>query len=171
MTIFLSVYCKLSTSSNKYLIEFHAWSKPSTYIKIWCHLLVLAPIIYQFLHPFFKLLLVPATIAKNSPDTKMIIDICLSHYIEFMIATTRSSFSDGKMIFCSNNYTSLSLKHSCFLRFGGWSVSMLSYLYFKCYQTRARLLSSRNEYQKLHINRVRWSKRKMDLEKSQFWEY
>ena len=153
------------------MIEFHAWSKYSTYIKIWCHLLVLTPIIYQFLHPFFKPLLVPATISKNSRDTKMIIVICLSHYIEFIIATTSSRFLDGKMISYSNNYTSLSLKHSCFLRFGGWSVSMLSYLYFKCYQTRARLLNSRNEYQKLHINRVRWSKRKMDSEKSQFWQY
>ena len=149
------------------MIEFHAWSKHSTYIKIWCHLLVLAPIIYQFLRPFFKPLLVPATISMNSPDTKMIIVISLSHYIEFIVATTRSRFLDGKMISCSNNYTFLSLKHICFLRFGGWSVSMLSYLYFKCYQTRARLLNSRNEYQKLHINRVRWSKRKLDLEKSQ----
>ena len=75
-------------------------------------------------------------------------------------------FLDGKTISRGNNYTSLFMKRSCFLRVGGWRVSMFSHLYFKCWQTRGRLLNSWNGYQKLHINRVQWIWRKMQLEKN-----
>ena len=61
--------------------------------------------------------------------------------------------------------------NSCFLRVGDWRVSMFSHLYFKCWQTRGRLLNSWNGYQKLHFIRAKWSWRKMELEKNQFWGY
>ena len=48
---------------------------------------------------------------------------------------------------------------------------MFSHLYFKCRQTRGRLRNSPNDCRKLYINSVRSSKRKLDLEKNQFWEY
>ena len=54
---------------------------------------------------------------------------------------------------------------------GVWRVTMFSYLYFKFCQTRGRLWNSPNDCQKLYINRVRRRKRKLDLEKNQFWEY
>ena len=75
-------------------------------------------------------------------------------------------FLDGKTISCGNSYISLFIKHSYFLRVGGWRVSIISHLYIKCWQTRGRLLNSWNSYQKLHINRVKWSLRKMELEKN-----
>ena len=49
-------------------------------------------------------------------------------------------------------------------------LSMFSHLYFKCWPTRGRLLNSQNGYQKLYINIVRQSQRKMELEKNHFWE-
>ena len=126
-------------------------------LKFWCYLLILAPIIYRFLHLSFMSLLVPAPISENYPDTKMITDFCLSHYIEFIITSARRRFLYGKAISHGNNYTSLFMKHSCFLRVGGWRVSMFFHLNFKCWQTRGRFLISWNGYQKLYINRVRWS--------------
>ena len=65
----------------------------------------------------------------------------------------------------------LFMKHNCFLCVGGWRVSMFSHLYFKCWQTRGRLWNSWNCYQKLHINGIKWSWRKMELEKNYFGEY
>ena len=75
---------------------------------------------------------------------------------------------DGKTISPGNNYTSLFMKHSCFLGVGDWKVSMFSHLYFECWQTRGRLLNSWNGYQKLHIIRAKWSWRKMELEKNPY---
>ena len=80
-------------------------------------------------------------------------------------------FLDGKTISRDSNYTSLFMKHSCFLRVGGWRVSVFSHLYFKCRQTRGRLLNYWNGYQKLNINRVKWSWRKIELQENHFWEY
>ena len=54
---------------------------------------------------------------------------------------------------------------------GASRVTMFSHLYFKCRQTRGRLRNSPNDCRKLYINSVRSSKRKLDLEKNQFWEY
>ena len=48
-------------------------------------------------------------------------------------------FLDGKTISRGNNYTSLFMKHSCFLRVGDWRVRMILHLCFKCWHTRGRL--------------------------------
>ena len=75
---------------NYHLAVFLAQNKPSTCIKFWCYLFFAAPVIYYFLHPYFMPLLVPAPISGNVPDTKLIIEISLSHYIEFLITRTRA---------------------------------------------------------------------------------
>ena len=64
-------------------------------------------------------------------------------------------FWGGKTIFCRNNYASLSLKHSCFLRVGGRRIRMFSCLYFNYWQNRDILLNSGNSYQKLYIT-INW---------------
>ena len=43
------------------------------------------------------------------------------------------------------------LKVSCFLRLKDWRVSMFSYFYFKCWQTRGRPLKFWKGYQNLYI--------------------
>ena len=140
---------------NKYLVQLFDQHKPFNCFKFWCHSLFSAPIIYSFLHPFFMPLSVPQPILENFPDTKTITDFSLLRYIEFIyLQVPDQGFLNGKTISRGNNYTFLFLKHSCFLRMGSWRVSMFSYLYFKCWQTRGSLLNSWNGYQKLYINRV-----------------
>ena len=156
---------------NKCLIEFHACSKPSTYIKIWCHLLVPVPTICQFLHPSFKLLLVPANITENFPGKKTI--------IVFFSVTLYWIYNNNykNKVFCMGNWYLVVIIillypwNSRFHCFGAWGVTMFSNPHFKCCQTRGRLWNSLNDYQKLYTNRVRWSKKKLDLEKNQFWKY
>ena len=50
-----------------------------------------------------------------------------------------------------------------------WEVSMFSHFYFKCWDARERLLNSWNGYQKLHINRLKWSYRKIIFESTSVW--
>ena len=120
------------------------------------HWLVLASIFHAFVSPCTQ-------------NDQLFLSVTL-HWIYNYKCQTKV-FSDGKTISRGNNYTSLFMKHSCFLRVGGWRVSMFSHLYFKCWKTTGRLLNSWNGYQKLHINIVKWSWRKMELEKNNFWKY
>lgn len=56
-----------------------------------------------------------------------------------------------KAIFRGNNYTSPSMKHSCFLRDRDWSVRMFPYLSGNDWQTRGTLLNYWHGYQKLYL--------------------
>ena len=123
------------------------------------HLLVPASIFHAFVSPCTHLRELP-----RSKNDHWLLSVTLQWTYNCKCQT--NVFLDGKTIPCGNNYTSLFMKHSCFLRVGGWRVNMLSHLYFKCWQTRGRLLNSWNGYQKLHIIRANWSWRKMALEKA-----
>ena len=129
------------------------------------HWLVLASICHAFVSSCTHL----RELHRYKNDLNLFLSVTL-HWIYNYKCQTKV-FSDGKTITRGNNYTSLFMKRSCFLRVGGWRVSMFSHLYFKCWKTRGRLLNSWNGYQKLHINIVKWSWRKMELEKNLFWEY
>ena len=63
---YLKISLNISLDFNKDLIEFHACSKPLLTSN-------LMPFISFCPHPFFKPLLVHATISETLPDTKMII--------------------------------------------------------------------------------------------------
>ena len=77
-------------------------------------------------------------------------------------------FLDGKTASRGNNCTSLFTKHSCFLRVGGWSVSMFSHLYLKSWQMRGRLLNSGNGYQSYKIVELEELERN-GIRKKPFW--
>ena len=77
-------------------------------------------------------------------------------------------FLDGKTASRGNNCTSLFTKRSCFLRVGGWSVSMFSHLYLKSWQTRGRLLNSGNGYQSYKIVELEELERN-GIRKKPFW--
>ena len=123
------------------------------------HLLVPASIFHAFVSPCTHLRELPRY--KND---HWLLSVILQWIYNYKCQT--NVFLYGKTISCSNNYTSLFMKLSCFLRVGGWRVSMLSHLHFKCWQARGRLLNSGNGYQKLHIIKAKWSSRKMALEKA-----
>ena len=134
------------------------------------------PYLNQFLMPFIircsHHLLVPASIFHAFVSSCTYLrELPRYKNYHWVLFNTFGCFLDGKTISPGNNYTSLFMKHSCFLRVRGWKVSMFSHLYFKCWQTRGRLLNSWNGYQKLHIIRAKWSWRKMELEKNHFCGY
>ena len=86
----------------------------------------------------------------------MISDFCLSDYIGLNSTSEKPRiFLGSKTISHGNSYTSLTLKHNCFLCVWCWKVRIFLYLYSKCWQRRGRLLNSWNGYQKLH-NSVNW---------------
>ena len=124
---------------NKYLVEFLARNKLPTCIKSWCHLLVPAPIIYEFLNP--SLMPCPCTHFIDLPrykNDKWFLSVILHWIYNYKCHT--------KVFWKAKRYLLVII-----------ILPMFSYLYFKCCEIRGRLLNSWNGYQKLYINKVKWS--------------
>ena len=92
------------------------------------HLLVTASIFHAFIIPRIHLRELPRCKRDN-----WFLSVTL-HWIYNYRCQTKA-FLDAKTLSCGNNYTSLFLKHSFFLRVVGWRVIMFSYLYFICWQS------------------------------------